>query len=97
MIIPRSVVPPQPSFVELSKRHEIAGEILTESDVIQPKDLGTFGILDLYIDDAVTLNGDFVLACPNEISGIGRSEVDESGDFVEYVNRRSRIEYGRIF
>ena len=52
--------------------------------------IGPLGFLILYIRDAVILNKDFMLAFPNEIFGICRSEVDESVDFVEYM----RIEDG---
>jgi hypothetical protein len=59
----------------------------------------TFGVLDPYIHDAVILKRDFMLACPNEISRICRSDsgVGESGDFVEHVNRCPRIENGQSF
>jgi len=59
----------------------------------------TFVVLDPYIHDAVILKRDFMLACPNEISGICRSDsgVDESGDFVEHVNRCPRTENGQVF
>jgi len=45
--------------------------------------------LDHYVDIAISLNGDPMFTCPDEITGVSCSKVIESTDFVEDVDRRS--------
>jgi len=53
-ILSRASIPPNSSALELSKRDNITGEVLTEGNVVQSKELFPYWPINCYIDVSVS-------------------------------------------
>ena len=83
----RPYVPPEASPFKLSEGDEVIGEVLTVGHIVQAKEpsLASSSLND-YIDIAIALDRDLLLAYPEEITIGSRAEVKEAGDLIKDIN-----------